>query len=175
MSAQLLTLNGLEHTFFQLHAGAAKQGGARGRAAVAGPSDAERSMARRCALGLACIPIMLVLTIYVDVLRGPLVMLVGVFATFYIVLYAGLYAPLRACSRYARATLPQARAPGVAFRFNAIAIYVLCAWHTFPVVWATELLGGVSPQGARMGYLVADVLAKFLPVSLYISSTLDDK
>ena len=73
------------------------------------------------------------------------------------------------------ATLPQARAPGVAFRFNAIAIYLFCAWHTFPVVWATELLGGVSPQGARMGYLVADVLAKFLPVSLYISSTLDDK
>lgn len=179
MSAQLLTLNGLECALRRRAVNAsATQAPSRGltkappSAADTPLDEAERRALRRCALSLASIPTMLGLTLYVDVLRGPIVMHAVVFGAFYTALYTGIYSPLSACSMHAL-LLPTPTSRGLAFRFRAIAAYLLCAWHAFPLVWLIELLGGVSARGARIGYLVADLLAKFLPITLYISAAVE--
>ena len=43
------------------------------------------------------------------------------------------------------------------------------SFRTWPTR-AMAILDGVSPRGARLGYLIADVLAKFLPITLYMSA-----
>jgi hypothetical protein len=107
MSAQLLTLNGLEHALGRrarsAPSAAASEKHARSRVDAAAVSaaaattatiaaDAERQSTIRCARALASIPIMLALTLYVDVFHGWAAMLLGVFASFYAALYNGLCA-----------------------------------------------------------------------------------
>jgi len=163
MSAQLLTLNGLEVSLRR--SVQAKQAGPRVRT---GASAAPPWALRQCAFALACVPSMLVLTLYVDVLHGPVAMHIGVFGAFYGALYAGVYAPLAECSAYVLALQPTV-SHSLAFRFRAVAVFLVFAWHIFPAVWALNILGGISAGGARMGYLVADLFAKFLPLSFYAS------
>lgn len=177
MSAQLLTINGLEHTLRSQASAIAnlKGHGGGGASAAAAPSladPAERQAVRRCALALACVPVMLLLTLYVDVLHGPLPMIAGVFAAFYAALVLGIAAPLSACSEHALAASAAPSARSIAFRCRAVAAYLLCVWHVFPLVWVLALVGALSHESARIGYVVADVLAKFLPVTLYVTAVL---
>jgi len=169
MSAQLLTLYGLERELCQ-RAGAFQRSAAATTTADA-PSvvDSDRMAVRRCAFGLACVPTMLVLTVYVDVLRGPLVTYLGVFGAYYGALFGSVYAMLAACGRHALA----ANSSSLAFKFRAVAAYFLIAWHVFPTVWALSLLGLLTPLQGRLGYLFCDVLAKFLPITLYMSAALE--
>ena len=180
MGAQMVTLRGLECALFQ-RASKTKHRPSRDRTtASAGVPPAtsaattqlklESCAARQCAFGLACSLMMLLLTLYVDVLHGPLFMLVPVFAAFYGALYAGVCVPLQACSTHVLAALPPTTGRALSFRFRAIAVYLGVAWHMFPVVWALEIGGATTANGARFGYVIADVLAKFLPVTLYVSA-----
>ena len=158
MSAQLLTIFGLERELCRRANAQQEQG-----------VDSDRMAIRRVAFGLTCVPIMLALTIYVDVLRGPLVVLVGVFAAFYGALLGSVYAMLAACCRHCIA----ANNPNAAFKFRAVAGYFLIAWHVFPTVWAIHLMGYLSARDARLGYLFCDIGAKFLPITLYMSAVLE--
>ena len=116
---------------------------------------------------------MLLLTLYVDVLRGPLWVMVAVVGAYYTMLLAGVAAPLLTCSDRVTRTLPPNVAAGLRFRLRAIATYLLLSWHAFPLVWGLDTLGLLSPFASRMGYLIADVLAKFLPITLYFSVAFD--
>mmetsp|Transcript_10659 Transcript_10659/g.21601 ORF Transcript_10659/g.21601 Transcript_10659/m.21601 type:complete len:83 (-) Transcript_10659:149-397(-) len=56
-----------------------------------------------------------------------------------------------------------------AWRYSAISMYLITAWHTFPLVWLANQLGLGTGTQITISYIVTDVLAKFLPPSLYIS------
>ena len=58
-------------------------------------------------------------------------------------------------------------------RFSALKSFVVFSWHLFPFVWFLGYLGLVNSMQVRLGLLICDVIAKFLPVSLYISSMTD--
>jgi bacteriorhodopsin len=162
MSAQLLTLHGLERSLAPLS-----------KENLSAMSGAQADWAsRRCCFALVCVVGMLLLTLYVDVLNGPLWLHLGVFACFYITLVAGLAIPLFACSRHVLLTTTSravALKHNLRGRFRAIAFYLLFVWHIFPVVWAAGLLGWLSPHSMRVGYVICDVFAKFLPATLYLS------
>ena len=204
MSAQLLTLEGLERAMRppissptgraagstrSISPGRTRASGATGAAhAAAAPAaapavassasasgEADRRAARRCALGLAAIPTMLLLTLYVDVLRGPVWMHLGVFGAFYTILLAGIASPLLACSSHVATTTPAVLAQSLRFRFRAVAAYLLFVWHSFPLVWFLDVIGVLTPHQSRMGYVIADVLAKFLPINLYITAVLEPR
>jgi len=155
MSAQLLTLHGLERS---LAPHEEKIG------------DKAAWATRRCCFALASVPAMLLLTLYVDLLKGPVWLHLGVFACFYVILVAGLAIPLFACSRHVLLTSRAvALKHNLRSRLRGIAFYLLCTWHVFPAIWAAGLIGWLTPHSMRVCYVVSDVLAKFLPATLYIS------
>ena len=47
--------------------------------------------------------------------------------------------------------------------------YVWITWQGFPLVWALGVAGVVDGPTRENLYAVCDLLAKFLPVSMYLS------
>lgn len=47
--------------------------------------------------------------------------------------------------------------------------YVWISWHAFPIVWALGCAGLVDAPTRETMYLLCDLMAKFLPVSIYLS------
>jgi len=53
--------------------------------------------------------------------------------------------------------------------FRAAIWYVLVTWHVFPLVYALGAFGVVGGEVRESLYSLGDLLAKFLPVSMYLS------
>jgi len=61
-------------------------------------------------------------------------------------------------------------AAGLAFQFSIVRKTFFCVWHLFPMVWALAACGSLSIQVEHIGYIVADVVNKFLLMFVYIVS-----
>jgi len=57
----------------------------------------------------------------------------------------------------------------IALHFRCARLYVFASWHGFPIVWALGVSGVIDGEMREMLYAICDVLAKFLPVSTYLS------
>jgi bacteriorhodopsin len=53
--------------------------------------------------------------------------------------------------------------------YRAVCAYLVLAWHSFPIVWTANVLGKATRTQIEIGYIICDVLAKFLPPSLYLT------
>lgn len=173
ISSQVFTIFGVER---ELAASAQKADpAAQARAAARADGDSRRPnhTHRRCAVSLLCIQGMLGTGLLGDVLHGPLyinlLMLVCSFTCFYGLLHNGLVVPLQHCRQH-RIAMDDAEGKHASKRYQRSALYLVAAWHTFPIVWALDNFFGLPDEQVRAGYLVSDILAKFLPPSLYISS-----
>jgi len=60
-------------------------------------------------------------------------------------------------------------ATGLAFQFSIVRKTFFCVWHLFPMVWALAACGSLSIQVEHIGYIVADVVAKFLLMFVYVA------
>ena len=61
-------------------------------------------------------------------------------------------------------------ATGLAFQFSIVRKTFFCGWHLFPTVWALAACGTLSIEVEHMGYIVADLFAKFLLMFVYVVS-----
>lgn len=86
------------------------------------------------------------------------------FVSFYTLLYA-IARPLDICIESMGAA-----APVNAERFRAIKRYVCVGYHAFPLAWALGYVGMLEGRGMRLLLMCCDTIAKFLPISLYIST-----
>lgn len=139
--------------------------------AAASSVVATRSQCRVC-VALLGVEAMLLLGAFSDAYHGgPLLAVASMalsFAAFYVLLGAGIYLPLAEVYRHeARSDEPQRRQRASIYR--AVCAYLVLAWHGFPAVWMANVLGKAPPRQIEVGYVVCDVLAKFLPPSLYLA------
>ena len=61
----------------------------------------------------------------------------------------------------------------IAAQLERAAVFFTVAWHGFPLVWGAGVLGVVGDARVRLGYVLCDVVAKFLPASIYVSLAVD--
>jgi len=61
-------------------------------------------------------------------------------------------------------------ARGIAFQFKITRVACLVIWHVFPVVWALAACDSISTEAEHVGYIVGDLLAKFLLLFVYVAS-----
>jgi len=90
------------------------------------------------------------------------------FGAFYTLLATGLYLPLLECYRRERTSDdPGRKRRATSYRF--VCAYLVLAWHCFPLIWMCNVLGWATESQVEVGFVVCDVLAKFLPPSLYLT------
>ena len=90
-------------------------------------------------------------------------------AAFYALLALGIRGPLARGAAAAR----RGKDERIAAQLERAALFFAVAWHGFPLVWGAGVLGLAADQHARLGYVLCDVLAKFLPASIYVSLAVD--
>ena len=132
----------------------------------AAPAGDERTARRACCGALVAVQVMCGTSAALDARAlspGPLVVLS--FAGFYALLWFGVRTPLGRAAAAADA----ARDAALAARLRRARLFFVVAWHGFPAVWAAGALGFVDAEGVRLGFVACDVLAKFLPASIYVS------
>jgi len=136
------------------------------------PSTVPRTAHRRCAIALLSVQVMLLCGGLGDTLHGPLPLnwlcLSLSFVAFYTMLVTGILRPLATCREHS-ITLDAAANSAAAQRYTRVAAYLITAWHSFPIVWACDNSGVLSDEEARLAYIVADILAKVLPPSVYVT------
>jgi hypothetical protein len=76
-----------------------------------------------------------------------------------------VHAPLSRAIRVAHASADTE----LAGRLANVRAFFFVSWHLFPLVWAAGCSGALADVHLRLGYVACDVVAKFLPVSLYVS------
>ena len=69
-----------------------------------------------------------------------------------------------------QATAAANHARGVAWQFQITRGAVVIVWHAFPAVWALAASDAISPEVEHVGYIFADLLAKFLLMFVYVAS-----
>lgn len=160
VSSQMITLSHLEQ-------GLERQSGDKRDGAQS--SSVPRAAHRRCAVALLGVQGMLIFGGLGDAWHGPLLAnctcIFLSFLSFYVMLLTGIAQPLAACQRHVLSTDTKA----VADRYRKVSLYLILVYHVFPLVWALDNTGWLGDYEARMGYTVADVLAKLLPPSIYIT------
>lgn len=98
------------------------------------------------------------------------------FTCFYFLLGSAT-APLKRCAEHHHARAMAAAASeneavahrSLAVRFKLSRLYVIATWLSFPTVWMLGAFGLVSSDGREGLFMLCDFLAKFLPVSVYLS------
>ena len=98
-------------------------------------------------------------------------LLLSLFASvscFYALIFTGIWKPLRACQMRALRSDDPARKHS-ASRFLSVSAYLSLIWHGFPAIWLANVLGLTTDMHFRLAYVVMDILAKFLPPSLYLA------
>ena len=63
----------------------------------------------------------------------------------------------------------QRRMPNTAFHFQWVVRYVWITWHFFPAIWAASVAGYLGSSQRELLFMIADLTAKFLPVSLFLN------
>ena len=53
--------------------------------------------------------------------------------------------------------------------FQALALYLVITFHAFPAIWVVCRLGWLDLPGKRNAEFCCDIIAKLLPVSLYLT------
>lgn len=127
---------------------------------------------RRACFALLCVSTMLITGALADGYlrdeRVSIAMAFVSFVAFYALLFTGIYLPLVDC--YSHAVLsdnPWRKKSATSYR--AVCAYLVLAWHGFPLVWTANVLGKATRTQIEIGYIICDVLAKFLPPSLYLT------
>ena len=90
-------------------------------------------------------------------------------AAFYALLAKGVRGPLARGAAAAR----RGKDERIAAQLERAAVFFTVAWHGFPLVWGAGVLGAVGDARVRLGYVLCDVVAKFLPASIYVSLAVD--
>ena len=90
-------------------------------------------------------------------------------AAFYALLAKGVRGPLARGAAAAR----RGKDERIAAQLERAAVFFTVAWHGFPLVWGAGVLGVVGDARVRLGYVLCDVVAKFLPASIYVSLAVD--
>ena len=90
------------------------------------------------------------------------------FSSFYALIVTGIWMPLRTCQMRAHRSDDPARKHS-ASRFLSVTAYLSLIWHCFPAIWLANVLGLTTDMHFRLAFVVMDVLAKFLPPSLYLA------
>lgn len=167
MSSQVLTFFGLEQNL----------------------SRATDIPVRDCCLAILSVVSMCWTGLLSDAYQGAmwvrLVLLAISVISFYTVLYFAVFLPASRCKRYMGSIKSGGAgnggvghdwlhesplsSPRANSRLNMILIYIMVVWHIFPVAWLLGFVGAINSEQLQLAYGVLDTLAKFLPVSLYIS------
>lgn len=157
ISAQTITLYGLEIEVLAE------------RDPLQGSASAKR-ISELC-IGLLSVQVMCWGGVITDVVHGwPVVQgaaLLAAMCALYLTLPLAALRPLERCKQ------KYSKIDHLVVRFSALKSFVVFSWHLFPFVWFLGYLGLVNSMQVRLGLLICDVIAKFLPVSLYISSMTD--
>ena len=90
-------------------------------------------------------------------------------AAFYALLAKGVRGPLARGAAAAR----RGKDERIAAQLERAAVFFTVAWHGFPLVWGAGVLGVAGDARVRLGYVLCDVVAKFLPASIYVSLAVD--
>ena len=161
VSNQVLTLFALERSLFAQHE----------RRRVERPATASAGH-RICCVALLSVASMLwcgaVGEAYHGLMATAVLWMSASTVSFYVLIATGIWTPLRACQLRARRSDDPARKSS-ASRFLSVSAYLGLIWHGFPAVWLANALGLTTDMEYRIGYIVTDVLAKFLPPSLYLA------
>jgi hypothetical protein len=174
ISSQLLTLCHLCLRLEQLRRGGgtiARPGSA--PEAEAAGSAVPRAPHRRCAVALLGVQAMVYFAFLGDTWHGDVwlswLCLAASFVGFYALLICGILHPLASCRDHTLAMDAARTKYAAALRYRRTTAYFLAVYHAFPLVWLLANVGWLDDTMARRAYMVADVLAKLLPPSLYIS------
>ena len=158
VSNQVMTLFALERSLFA-------------RRHVEGPATASAGH-RTCCVALLSVASMLWCSEVGEAYHGHMATAVlwmsASTVSFYVLIATGIWMPLRACQLRAYRSDDPARKSS-ASRFLWVSAYLGLIWHGFPAVWLANALGLTTDMEYRIGYIVTDVLAKFLPPSLYLA------
>ena len=158
VSNQVLTLFALERSLFA-------------HRRVEGPATASAGH-RTCCVALLSIASMLwcsaVGEAYHGLMATAVLWMCASAVSFYVLIATGIWMPLRACQLRARRSDDPARKHS-ASRFLSVSAYLGLIWHGFPAAWLANALGLTTDMEYRIGFVVMDVLAKFLPPSLYLA------
>ena len=109
------------------------------------------------------------------------VLMVAATVTFYMLLATGT-SPLQRCVEFYEAKARTINAGSaregssqiehyrlLQNQFRMAKAYIWYSWHSFPLVWALGAMGLVGSDWRERLFVLSDILAKFLPVSLYVS------
>ncbi len=161
VSNQVLTLFALERSLFSQH----EQRSAKG-SATAGADH------RNCCVALLAVMSMLWCAAIGDAYQGSVatavLWMLASFSSFYALIVTGIWMPLRTCQMRAHRSDDPARKHS-ASRFLSVTAYLSLIWHGFPAIWLANVLGLTTDMHFRLAFVVMDVLAKFLPPSLYLA------
>eukprot|EP00310_Coccolithus_braarudii_P002964 CAMPEP_0183360580 /NCGR_PEP_ID=MMETSP0164_2-20130417/55625_1 /TAXON_ID=221442 /ORGANISM="Coccolithus pelagicus ssp braarudi, Strain PLY182g" /LENGTH=295 /DNA_ID=CAMNT_0025534977 /DNA_START=104 /DNA_END=991 /DNA_ORIENTATION=+ len=166
MSGQVVTLFTLERTLAE-----------RGRRRKVGEhpgSCCARTPHRRCCLALLSVQGMLWSGGLADTMRHATwslawALLAASFACFYMLLATGIVSPLSDAQAHPIPHDDAARKNLAKHRLRGMQLYLLVAWHAFPVVWSVDQLGWLDHGATRTAYFISDVIAKLLPISIYLT------
>ena len=94
--------------------------------------------------------------------------MVGSFAAFYYLLYNLDNMLWRA------QTHPLLAVTRIGAQFKIVRVAVLIAWHIFPVVWLLAASNVVTVAEERIGYVIGDLVAKYLLLFVYVTAISND-
>ena len=169
ISAQVLTLFHMERG---LVGGNGKSTDAVGKSTTDASTVAPTPAHRSCCIALLAIQGMLLFGAVGDAWHGSLIINLLAhsccFACFYALLLFGIARPIAVCIERAQGSARADKANEV-LRFRRVCTYLIITYHAFPLVWACDNLGWLPDAEVRIGYMMADIMAKLLPPSIYIT------
>ena len=176
ISSQLITLLHLCLVVERIGGRRAGGGGASAAAAseAAGTASATpRAPHRRCAVALLGVQAMVYFAVLGDAWHGDIrlswLCMTLSFVGFYALLIFGILRPLADCREHTLAKDAASVKYTNALRYRRTTVYFLVVYHIFPLVWLGSNMGWLADPTVRRAYMVADILAKLVPPSLYIS------
>jgi len=94
--------------------------------------------------------------------------LLGSWASFYYVLYH-VVEMLQRVEALSATLVGSRQARGVSVQYRIIRVVVVATWHLFGVIWAVAAAGLVSTEAEQAGYIIADLLAKYILMFVYVA------